>query len=152
MFSGARRCDEALGQARQRALHNARHFAQRAAQHVAMVAHAGAAKQERWPAQWKDGRKHLLHICATRMQPGSQRKMGHAATKAIAAKNACMHAKDYTATLSAGAAQVGKTESFGAASNSMPLLCLELGTALLEIGRDSAVPSSCVYALNECAM
>ena len=53
-----------------------------------------------------------------------------------------MHAKDCNATLSAGAAQVGKTESFGAASNSMPLLCLELGTALSEIRRDSAVPSS----------
>ena len=44
--------------------------------------------------------------------------------------NACMHAKDCTATLSAGAAQVRKMERFGAASNSMPLLCLELGTAL----------------------
>ena len=68
---------------------------------------------------------------ATR-KPGSQRKLDHTATKAIAAKcmHACMHAKDCTVTLSAGAAQVGKTESFGAASNAMPLLCLELGTAL----------------------
>ena len=91
MFSGPRRCDEALGQARQRALHNARHFAQRAAQHVALVAHAGVAKQERWPAQRRDGRELLLQICATRVPPGSQRKMGHAATKTIAAKmHACM--------------------------------------------------------------
>ena len=103
---------------------------------------------------WRNGDMDACSCCRLAQHVCHQEAKGNGTMQQPkqSLQNACMHAKDCTATLSAGAAQVGKTESFGAASNSMPLLCLEHGTALSEIGWDSAVPSSCVYALNGCAM